>query len=335
MTLMLAKGLSALLPVVAHLLVLLAMDGYKLVRMRSVLLAVGFGLMAAVASQTVNDAILKNTSLELSFYSPYVAPFIEETFKAAWLIYLIATRRVGFLVDAAVLGFAVGVGFALTENLFFLTLRSDAGLLVWVIRGFGTAVMHGSTVAVLGVLAQGFCERSTRIRAWHFLPGLALAVGVHSAFNQFFISPAMSAAGLVVGLPALMYLVFKVSDRSLQTWLGAGFDTDSELLEAINQGRVTKTPVGTYLLMLQKKFPPEIVADMFCLLRITVELSIEAKGLLMMRKQGFEVGASAEVQEKLIEVAFLEKSIGPTGRLAVGPLLPRGRKDFWQRQLLG
>ncbi len=84
MTLMLAKGLSALLPVVAHLLVLLAMDGYKLVRMRTVLLALGFGLVAALASQTVNDAILKNTSLELSFYSPYVAPFIEESFKAVW-----------------------------------------------------------------------------------------------------------------------------------------------------------------------------------------------------------------------------------------------------------
>ena len=334
MTLLLAKGLSALLPVLAHLLVLLAMDGYKLVRLRLVLLAVGFGLVAALASQVTNDAILGNTSLELSFYSPFVAPFVEEGFKAAGLIFLIATRRVGFLVDAAILGFAVGVGFALTENLCFLTLRSDAHLLVWVIRGFGTAVMHGSTVAVLGVLAQGVCERNTHIKPWYFLPGLGVAIVVHSLFNQFFISPAMSAAYLLIGLPLLMYLVFRAGDRSLQKWLGAGFDTDSELLEAINQGQVTKTPVGAYLLTLQERFPPGIVADMFCLLKVTVELSIEAKGLLMMRKQGFDIGPSQEVQEKLTEVDFLQKSIGPTGRLAIGPLLPKGRKDFWQRQLL-
>ncbi len=334
MSFILAKGLSALLPVVVHLLVLLLMDGYKLVRMRTVLLSVCFGLLAALASQVVNDALLINTGVKLSTYSSYVAPFLEEGFKSAWLIYLLATRRVGFLVDAAILGFAVGVGFALAENLLFLTLWPDAGLLVAVIRGLGTAVMHGSTVALLGVMAQGFCERNIHIKPWFFLPGYLLAVSVHAVFNQFFISPALSAAGLLVGLPGLMYLVFQAGNRSLQKWLGAGFDTDSELLEAINQGRVSKTPVGTYLLTLRKMFPPETMVDIFCLLKITVELSIEAKGLLMMRKQGFDVGPSQEIREKMEELMFLEKSIGPTGRLAIGPMLPKGRKDFWQRQLL-
>lgn len=334
MALMLAKGLSAMLPAVAHLLALLAMDGYKLVRMRTVLLSLGFGVVAALVSQVVNDAILHHTSLEHSFYSKNLAPFVEESFKSVWLIYLIATRRVGFLVDGAILGFAIGVGFALTENLLFLSLRPEAGLVVWIVRGFGTAVMHGATVALLAVSAQSICEQKPRVRPWYFLPGFLLAVAVHSAFNRFFISPVLSAAYLLVGLPLLMYLVFRMGDRSLQKWLGAGFDTDSQLLQAINRGQVTRTPVGTYLLSLQQRFSPEIVADMFCLLKITVELSIEAKGLLMMRKQGFDIGPSDEVQEKLTEVAFLEKSIGPTGRLAVGPLLPRGRKDFWQRQLL-
>ncbi len=331
---MLAKGFSALLPVVIHLLVLLAMDGYKLVRMRTVLMALGFGLLAALASQVVNDAILKNSALELSYYSAHIAPFIEESFKSAGLIFLIATRRVGFLVDAAILGFAVGVGFALTENLVFLSLRPDASLLVAVIRGLGTAVMHGSTVALLGVMAQGVCERKPHIKPWFFIPGFAVSVIVHSAFNQFFISPALSAAGLLVGLPGLMYLVFQASNRSLQKWLGAGFDTDSELLESINKGQVTETPVGRYMLTLRKMFSPETLADIFCLLKITVELSIEAKGLLLMRQHGFDIGASDEIQEKLEEVVFLEKSIGPTGRLAIGPMLPKGRKDFWQRQLL-
>jgi len=295
--------------VVAHLLVLLAMDSYKLVRMAKVLLAVACGIAAAFLSQRVNDVLLARSGLELSFYFPFVAPFIEEAFKAVFLVYFIATRRVGFLVDGAILGFAVGVGFALTENLLFLSLHPDAGLLVWIVRGFGTAVMHGSTQALL-------------------------ALGVHSAFNQFFISPAVSAAALMLGLPVLMFAVFRMSDRNLQKWLGSGFDTDSELLEAVNRGRVTKTPVGSYLLNLQDRFPPEVVAGMFCLLKLSVELSIEAKGMLMMRKQGFEVAASPDLEERLTEVAFLERNIGPTGRLAVGPLLPRGRKDFWQRQLL-
>jgi RsiW-degrading membrane proteinase PrsW (M82 family) len=333
--LLLAKSLSALLPAVVHLLVMLAMDGYQLVRLRTVLVSLGFGIAAAFCSQVVNDLVLSRTAIQLSFYSPYLAPLVEEAFKAGWLVWLIATRRIGFLVDAAVLGFAVGVGFALTENLVFLTLRPEVGLIVWVIRGFGTAVMHGCTVALLAVLAQAARERHPRVRPWHFLPGYLLAVAVHSVFNQFLVSPALQAAGLLAGLPALMYLVFRLSDRSLQRWLGAGFATDAQLLEAINRGEVSGTPVGEYLLTLRRRFPPEVVADMLCLLKLTVELSLEAKGLLMLRKQGFAMEPSAEVREKLTEVAFLERSIGPTGRLAVGPLLPRGRRDFWQRQLLG
>ena len=40
--------------------------------------------------------------------------------KAAFIVVLIARRRVGFLVDAAVQGFAVGAGFAVVENIEYL-----------------------------------------------------------------------------------------------------------------------------------------------------------------------------------------------------------------------
>ena len=55
---------------------------------------------------------------------------------------------------------------------------------------------------------------------------------------------------------------------------------------------------------------------------------------MMMRKLGIKVPPSPELGEKLAELAHLEQSIGATGRLAIRPLLPRGRRDFWQRQLL-
>lgn len=335
MVLMLAKSLSALLPAAAHLAGLLAMDGYKLVRMRSVLLALAWGVLAAGIGTFLNDAFLLHLEMTKSTYSAWLAPVIEESLKAGWLAYLIFSRRVGFPVDAAILGFASGVGFAISENLLFLALRGDISLVVWIVRGFGTAVMHGSTVAIFGILAQTWCEQKTALRPWHFLPGLLAAMILHSFFNRFIISPAASAFGLLVGVPTLMYLIFRASNRSLEMWLGKGLDVDAQLLEAINQGRFTETPVGNYLLSIRDRFAPETVADMFCLLRLSLELSLEAKGLLLMRQQGFEVGPSAEIPEKLMEVQFLRKSIGPTGRLALGPLLPKGRKDLWQREFLG
>jgi len=32
------------------------------------------------------------------------------------------------------------------ENLYYLASLPDTGLIVWVIRGFGTAILHGGTV---------------------------------------------------------------------------------------------------------------------------------------------------------------------------------------------
>ena len=52
--------------------------------------------------------------------SRYIAPIIEESAKAALLVALIASGRVGFLADAAVQGFAIGTGFALFENIWYL-----------------------------------------------------------------------------------------------------------------------------------------------------------------------------------------------------------------------
>src|SRR4030042_818092 len=65
-----------------------------------------------------------------------------------------ARRRVGFLVDAAIAGFAVGAGFAAAENLQYFVTLGPSSLLLWVVRGFGTALMHGSAPAVLAILAK-------------------------------------------------------------------------------------------------------------------------------------------------------------------------------------
>ena len=74
-------------------------------------------------------------------------------------------HRIGFLVDAAIFGFAVGTGFALAENLYYLHLAAEAGMGTWIVRGFGTALMHGGATALFAVMglardrARGARER--------------------------------------------------------------------------------------------------------------------------------------------------------------------------------
>ena len=52
----------------------------------------------------------------------------------------------------------------------------------------------------------------------------------------------------------------------------------------IGAGKVSDTRVGSYLMSLRDRFPPEVVADMLCLLRIQVELAIEEGYIGVMEK---------------------------------------------------
>jgi hypothetical protein len=248
-------------------------------------------------------------------------------------MFLIATARVAFMIDSAICGFAIGAGFALVENVFYLEALVDKGLGIWVLRGFGTAVMHGG-VAAIGALVSVYLSESRQWRgALQFGPGLSAAIVLHSLFNQDLFSPATSMVATVAGLPFIFLVVFYFSERSLHGWLGGKLDQDIDMIGMIASGEFKQTPQGAYLMSLSA-FPPETRADMLTLLHLTLELSARAKGDLMLREAGLEVPPDPTLDRRFRELRYLERSIGPTGMLAVRPLLSQTPRDLWERRRL-
>lgn len=325
---------AGLLPVLAFLGALRVLDSYKLVRLRPLGAALAAGALAAGLCYVAQTSLIAGLALDRTVFSRYLAPLVEETAKAVYVAYVVRAHRVGFQVDAAILGFAVGTGFALVENVYYLGIYPEAGLSTWLLRGLGTAVMHGGTACLFGIVSKTLSDRAERPGLALFLPGLGLAYALHALFNHFLLPPLATTALLMVVFPPLVALVFQQSERYTRAWLGTGFDTDQALLERLTFGTLAEDRVGRYLLALKTRFPGEVVADMLCLLRLRVELSIRAKGLLMMREAGFEVMAGPDVRATLDEVRYLERSIGPTGMRALAPFLPADRRDRWQRELL-
>ncbi len=327
-------ALLGLLPVCCFLAALVYLDSYKLVPLKWVVGTIVLGCATAVASYPLNLIGLQWFDIDFTLYTRYVAPLVEETLKALIIWALMRNNRIGFLVDAAIFGFAVGAGFAIFENLYYLTILPDMKLGTWIVRGFGTAIMHGGATAIFAVIAHTMLEQYPT-RGWiALLPGLLIAAITHSVFNHFFFAPIVNTA-LVLGiLPLLFTVVFDRSDKALSDWLGAGFDADTELLELINSGEFSTSKVGQYLQSLREKFEGPIVADLLCYLRLHTELSIRAKGLLMMRESGFINKAGEHTRAKLEELKYLEKSIGATGKLAIKPFLRMSQKDLWQFYML-
>jgi hypothetical protein len=268
------------------------------------------------------------------WHARFGAPVIEELLKAAYIIYLIRSSRVGFMVDAAISGFAVGAGFALVENVYYLNVYAGSHLALWALRGFGTAMMHGGATAMVGIVSSSLAGRSPTPRATVFAPGLALAVVIHSAYNLALVPPVASTLAILIGLPVLLSLIFLQSERSLQLWMGVKLDKDIELLHMIATGRLSETRSGTYLRSLKNAFPPEILGDMLCLLQLSLELSARAKGDLLKREAGFAVAPDPSLAAKFKELAYLEKNIGRAGMRAVTPLLSWSSRDLWEMHQL-
>jgi protease PrsW len=331
----LVPALVGLAPVLSFLAALLFLDSYKLVKLRAVVAVVVAGMAAAVLAYFANGAILAQSTLAFETFTRYVAPLVEELLKGLVIVALVRAHRVGFLVDAAIFGFAVGTGFAMVENLQYLSMFPDAGLGTWIVRGFGTALMHGGATAIFALLGVAMLERSEHAGVAAYLPGLALAVLLHSGFNHFFLSPRLSTIGVAIVLPPLLYFVFERSELAVGNWLGKGFDADAEMLELINSGRLTDSPVGRYLHSLKDKFHGPVVADILCYVRLHTELALRAKGILIMRENGFDASVDEATRAKFAEMGYLEGSIGRTGLLAIQPMLHMSRKDLWQMYMLG
>src|SRR4029078_7337658 len=113
--------------------------------------------------------------IDFENYSRYGAPLVEESIKSVVVLVLIRTRRIGFLVDASVLGYAVGAGFATVENLYYLSTLTDPHMAVWIVRGFGTAILHGGVQAIFAALVLASGDQRRELDGRRSLPPAALA----------------------------------------------------------------------------------------------------------------------------------------------------------------
>lgn len=324
----------ALLPVTAFLVVLVLFDSFKLVPKLMLARALGIGAAAALVLLPLHAALLGATGLSTQTFFRYVSPVTEETLKTLCLLYPLRRRQIGFLVDAAIVGFAIGAGFALVENVEYLRALGQPRVLVWIARGFGTAVLHATTTAIVAIAGKSLGDRFPD-RGWLVVvPGWVVAVLLHSLFNHALVSPLLAAAVLLFVLPIVVIVVFGRSERKTREWVGDGLDLDVELLGLVRSMQFGGTRLGRYLTELTSRFPGPVVADMFCLLHLDLELSIRAKGLLMAREAGLEIPVDTDLKDRLAEREYLQHTIGPTGLLALRPLQVTNERDDWHQYLL-
>jgi hypothetical protein len=216
----------------------------------------------------------------------------------------------------------------------YLASRSHAFVTLWIVRGLGTAILHGATTGVFAIVSQRLSMRYGVRSIRSYLPGWLAAASMHAAFNTALLPPFAEMLVLLVAVPLIVVRVFEWSERATREWAGAGLDLDVQLLELVTSEHFHATHFGTYLQQLRARFAGPVVADMFCLLRLQLELSAQAKARLMARSAGLDLPVDADTYAALEEVQFLRHSIGPTGLLALEPLNVTSDRDLWHGHVL-
>ncbi|MBL7138024.1 MAG: PrsW family intramembrane metalloprotease [Bacteroidales bacterium] len=329
------KIVISLIPVLLFLGLLLFFDSFRLINRWVLIICLLWGVVAASLSLVGNTLLASSFSLSFDILSRYVAPFTEEILKMLILIFLISRHRIGFAIDAAIYGFAVGSGFAFTENLIYLLqLGSEqSNLWIWISRGVGTAVMHGGASAIAGVILVNRLTDSRNLFQ-PLLLAVVIAYLIHALYNAFLISPLFSALVVIIIVPVMLVIVFRMGERNLKRWLDVNMDAEVGLLLMINHGKFSKTRAGAYLLSIKDHFPKEVVVDMYCFMTLYLELSVKAKSLLLLKENDLPLPMDPHIMDKLHELDQLRKQIGKSGILALRPVLRMNRSDLWALSIL-
>ncbi len=325
--------LLALVPVQLFLLVLAGLDIWRLVRPRRIAAALVAGAVAAAVSYVANNTLVALTGLAAAPFAILVAPLVEEAAKGAWSDWLVRTRRAGFLVDAALLGFAVGAGFATVENIYFLHSLPGAPLYVWAIRGLGTAVMHGGAAAVFAIVRRAWRDGPRRSGGLARGPGCGLAAarglqppaGLARAGHG---APAGAGAGAAGGgPPAGRASPARLAGPRLRPGHRAAGPDPGRRGAHLAPGPLPGIPAGD-----RRAQRPWRTCSACCACRPSWPCGPRGRCCC-----GSRASSRRRIRTwvaRLREVEHLERTIGRAGLLALRPVSPWRGTGRWQRHLL-
>lgn len=332
---------AALLPVAIYIFVVYSLDSFSLVSVKSLVLLVLSGMVTALACFGLFSFTGMYLTEELS---NYLDPVMEEAVKAIPLLILARRKKTVFFIDSVICGAAVGGGFSILENIFYLVLGEEYGMGTVLFRGLEVALIHMGCSAIISVALMFAVRLTERVKS-----GLAVkwsdtmmaiflffvSPGLHILHNSFH-ADAIKQFVIVFGSMAVLLIwIYQYDGDMIHRWLDRGLDKQVSLLMSIKDGQLGDTKTGKFLMSVKENFPQEVFFDVICYVELYVELSVAAKSRFMMREAGMEMPLD-ESNKKLYlsqyaEFKSLEKSLGKTARMTVAPVVkfyPADRKSL-------
>ncbi len=311
---------------------LIYFDCYKLVKVSQLIWCLLLGTLVTFLAYYSNGMMLDVLDIDFVEYTHYVSPPIEESLKIIALILLYIRVSPAFTIQTVILGFTLGLGFGLAENVVYLFQSESTTLHIQLIRGFGTAFLHGGTVALFALFLENPLNKKMKFfnKALIVLMAFLLICVLHAIFNFFLLTPILQTIIVFTLLPCFFYITFKHSQKNIKDWINAGINSNIQMLDMLSQISTEHNNLSTFFSNISHSFSKEIELAIHSYMRIFLELSIRTKSILMMREYGFDAPLDDKFHEKISELKLLEGAIGKAGLLLITPILDIKRADVWK-----
>ena len=201
---------AALLPVVIYIFVVYKIDHFSLISIKNLFLQVLCGMVAAL----VCFGLFQLTGLLLSEnLSDFFNPVLEEIVKAIPLLWLATRKKIVFFIDSVICGAAVGGGFSILENLFYLLLGDGMSIGTILFRGLEVALIHMGCSAVIAAGLMLGIRLILRFRSGLTIKNrdvlmvislLVVAPVLHVCHNTFHFNPLMQFIFVIATMGGLL-----------------------------------------------------------------------------------------------------------------------------------
>lgn len=324
---------AALLPVVIYIFVVYKIDNFSLISIKNLFLQVLCGMVAALAC----FGLFQLTGLILSEnQSDFFNPVLEEIIKAIPLLWFATRKKIVFFIDSVICGAAVGGGFSILENIFYLLLGNEMGIGTVLFRGLEVALIHMGCSAIiaaglmLGIRLILRSRSRLSIRnsdALIVISLLAVSPILHLCHNTFHFNPLVQFIFVIGTMGGLLVWTYFYDVEMIHSWLDTGLDKQLSLLDSIKKGLLDDTPTGNFLETVKDVFPPEDFFDIICYVQLHVELSVASRSRVLVRESGLErdLPLTDEMKEMIrsqyTEYKLLEKRLGNAARMTIAPVV--------------
>ncbi len=313
-------------PLALFIILLVVMDSFSLTKWSTLLFSVAAGMLMFLVSWLI-------CRIPAIGESRLLVSIVEELCKGAILYLLIARHKVGLLGDATIYGSAIGAGFGLLSNVFYLHAHGGANVWHTIFLGCEAAVMHIGCTSLLAMalimVHQGKFGESRRAKVLGTLISLVVTILVHYIHALEPINPIILTILLIIYFVISKRSLFKKNSRFVHEWLDEGINNEINLLGAVKRGEFHTTRAGEYMMTLKERFDPETFFDMFCYVQNYLELSIAARSNMILKEAGMDPVHDPVNQTRLQELSVIRKRIGPTGEIALRPIVDRSQVNRW------